>query len=307
MKIAGATVAILLPLPIIAPNLQTFAMSLFVLGSALGTLDVAMNAHGLIVEQAIKKATMSSFHAIYSIAGLLAAGLAAVLIDNVSEFTRVLLTSITCIGVLLYAASRLLPAQIDKGHSEASFSLPTRATVGIGLLCLIALMIEGSILEWSGIHLRENLKASGIITSINVAAYSGGMALSRLLGDGMRQKFGSTLLVRSSAIATTFFMVLALMVSNSKFAVCAFALSGFALGPIAPILYVSGGRADRISPSRGISSVTTFGFLGIVLGPPFIGMLAELTGLQIALGTVALLSIIIALFANLTKVADINL
>ena len=133
------------------------------------------------------------------------------------------------------------------------------------------------------------------------------MALSRLFGDDLRQKFGSTLLVRSSAIATTFFMVLALMVSNSKFAVCAFALSGFALGPIAPILYVSGGRADRISPSRGISSVTTFGFLGIVLGPPFIGILAELTGLQIALGTVALLSIIIALFANLTKVADINL
>jgi len=52
---------------------------LFVLGASIGSLDVAMNAHAIEVEQAAGRPLMSGFHACYSIGGFAGAGAAATL------------------------------------------------------------------------------------------------------------------------------------------------------------------------------------------------------------------------------------
>ena len=300
---AGLSLAFL-PLPFIAPSLPLFAAALFLFGGAMGALDVSMNSHGLIVEDKLGKPVMSSFHAIFSFAGLFGGLVSAVLISQVNETYRSLLSSLGGLLLLVWAASKLFPADVDKGRSQSPLAWPTRATVGLGFLCFLALLIEGATIDWSGIYLRETFASSGTVTAFNFAAYSAGMAISRLLGDRARLRWGPVVLARWSACASAFLLALALTAPNATIALVAFALSGVTLGPIAPLLFAGGGRAEPLHPSRGISAVTTLGYLGIVAGPPLVGAIAEVSSLAAALGLVALLAVVISVFAALTGIAD---
>ncbi|MGV9328409.1 MFS transporter [Streptosporangium sandarakinum] len=64
---------IVLILPAHAPSLTALTATLFAFGLVHGTLDVAMNANAVEVEQAANRPLMSSFHAAFSIGGFLGA------------------------------------------------------------------------------------------------------------------------------------------------------------------------------------------------------------------------------------------
>ena len=79
--VTAAIFALLLatPLPLAAPNLPLFVIALALLGTANGAVDVAMNAHAVVVEQRFGRSIMSGLHALFSaggLAGAAAAGLA---------------------------------------------------------------------------------------------------------------------------------------------------------------------------------------------------------------------------------------
>ena len=68
------------PLPILAPDPLLLMAALFAFGAANGVMDVAMNAHGVVVERELNRPVMSSFHGMFSLGGLVGAGLAAALL-----------------------------------------------------------------------------------------------------------------------------------------------------------------------------------------------------------------------------------
>jgi hypothetical protein len=64
-------------LPVLAPGVLSSVTALAVLGTLNAVLDVAMNAQGVMVEDAYERPIMSSFHALFSLGGLAGAGGAA--------------------------------------------------------------------------------------------------------------------------------------------------------------------------------------------------------------------------------------
>lgn len=289
------SIAAILP-PFIAPTLPVFAATLLFFGGALGALDVSMNAHGVLVEQKLHRPTMSSFHGVYSVAGLFGGLLSSILIQRINEFERASLTCVVCCLMLFFARRHLLPADEDRGKTTPTLSLPSRSTIGLGLLCLLTFMIEAATIDWTGIYLREQFSVAGTAIGLNFAAYSTAMAIARFTGDKLRETFGVIRLVTWLATACAIFMVAGLLAPVPQLSIALFALSGFALGPIAPILVIEGGRADRANPSRGISAVTTLGYAGNTLGPPVVGFMAGAAGLDIALAVVGGLAFLIAGF-----------
>ena len=304
--IVAAILSILfLPLSFMASSLLTFSFALLLFGGALGALDVGMNAHGLAVETAIKKPIMSSLHGIYSIAGLVGGAISAVLIGKIDEPHRALISCGFGLALVAYAIPRFLPANIDKGKTDSPLAWPTPMTMGLGFLCLLAIMIEGATVDWSGIYLREAFSVSGHTTAMCFAAYSGGMAISRLLGDRARALWKPASLIRVCALLTSLTLATALMAGNSTFSLIAFAVSGLTLGPVAPLLFIAGGHAEPSHPSRGIASVTTLGYIGSVAGPPLVGSIAQASSLWIALFFIAAVSALIAAAAPLVNSPEV--
>jgi MFS family permease len=302
--VTGILGCLALPFPAIAPNLASFVPALFFYGAILGAMDVSMNVNGLAVEHQLKRAVMSGLHGLYSLAGLVGGIAASLALGRVPGFWHIAGSAVVCLALLLCAKPFLLPGDADKHASVSSFALPTRATWGLGVLCFLALMAEGSIIDWSGILLRETLQASPGFAALAFAFFAGGMALSRLIGDWLRLTLGAVNLVRWSALATALAMLLVLSVDNLWSAVAGLTVAGLGIGNIAPILFAGGGRAEPKAPGRGIAAVTTLGYLGFLAGPPLIGFTAELTGLPLALSFTVVAAIILAIAAAAVRAAD---
>ncbi len=290
--------------PVVSPTLLPFAIMGYLLGAFIGSMDVAMNAHGIAVERALKSPIMSMLHGGFSIGGMVGAFLGAWAMKYVGEFAHIALAGAACLALLLVSAQFLLPRTTDKGLSDTHFGWPTKATIGLGLLCFLALMAEGSVLDWSAIYFTSEYKVDAGTAGLAYAFFSGGMAASRFTGDWLRLKFGAVHMVVASALLTAVSVALAVSVSSFLTAVIAFTFAGIGIGNIAPVLFAGGGRLEPEAPGRGIAAVTTLGYAGFLAGPPLIGFAAQVTSLGTAFWLIVLASLVIAVFGSRVRAAD---
>lgn len=290
--------------PILAPTLAAFMVAGFTMGIMIGSMDVSMNAHGIAVEKALRLPTMSLFHGAFSIGATAGAFAGAILLRLFGEETQAAAIAAICVVLQIGAMRHFLPAEVDKGLSGTHFGWPTAATIGLGLLCFLALMIEGSILDWAAIMMREKFLVDASIAALAFGFYQGGMAVARFIGDRLRLKCGAVRMVRASALLAAGATTLALAVPSVVVAIAAFMFAGLGLGNVAPVLFAGGGRLEPEAPGRGIAAVTTLGYTGFLAGPPIIGFTAELAGLPMALGLTVGAALIIARFARMVDAAD---
>jgi MFS family permease len=302
--VTGITLCLAFILPPMAPDLATFLPAALLFGAALGGMDVAMNAHGVAVEKAMRRPTMSVVHAAYSLGALIGAVLGALFLKLIGETPQILLTTALGLALFLACIPFYLPSAVDRGTSGAIFVWPTRASLGLGALCFLTLMSEGAIIDWSGLMLRQRFLLEATTAALGFVAFSVGMTAARLFGDRLRLKFGATRLLRWSALMTAAGLVIALVIPSAPIAIVALALTGMGLGNAAPVLFAGGGRLEPEAPGRGIAAVTTLGYTGFLAGPPLIGFVAELSGLPMALGLVVLASLVIAVSARAAGAAD---
>jgi MFS family permease len=290
--------------PIFAPSLATFALAGFAMGMMIGSMDVAMNAHGIAAEKALKLPIMSMLHGGFSVGGMIGAFVGAALLKLYGEFAQAAIIAVLCLLIQLLASRYYLPADVDKGLSGSHFAWPTKATIGLGLLCFLALMIEGSILDWAAIMMREKFMVDASIAALAFGFYQGGMAVARLTGDWIRLKVGAVKMVTVSALMASAGTAAALLAPSPYMAIAAFVFAGLGLGNIAPVLFAGGGRLEPDAPGRGIAAVTTLGYSGFLCGPPLIGFVAQVTSLPTALFLTVAAGLIIAVSARSVRAAD---
>ena len=302
--VTGALFCLAFAGPVTAPTLVPFVIMGYLLGAFIGSMDVAMNAHGIAVEKELKRPIMSMLHGGFSIGGMVGAFLGAWAMKHMAEFTHIALASAACLILLFVSVQFLLPRSIDKGLSDTHFGWPTKATIGLGLLCFLTLMAEGSVLDWGAIYFTTEFKVDAGTAGLAYALFSGGMAASRFTGDWLRQKFGAVPMVVASALLTAVSIAIAVSVSSFLTAVVAFTFAGIGIGNIAPVLFAGGGRLEPEAPGRGIAAVTTLGYAGFLAGPPLIGFAAEVTSLGHAFWLIVLSALVIAAFGNRARSAD---
>lgn len=302
--VSGGLFCLLFLGPNLAPDVVSFAMLGFVFGMVTGSMDVSMNAHGLALERRLARPIMSFLHALFSVGGLVGALAGGVLVELLGSRGQAFAFSFATFAVLMLVRPMLLPAGADKGLSASHFGWPTKATLGLGILCFLGLMAEGAIIDWSGILLRQRFELDAGLAAMGYALFSGGMALSRFAGDHLRQRVGAVRLVRISAWMTALGMAGALLAPHPALAIAVLVLTGIGLGNIVPVLFAGGGRLEPKSPARGIAAVTTLGYAGFLAGPPLIGIAAEAVTLGGALWIVAAAGVAIALAAGAARAAD---
>jgi MFS family permease len=302
--ICGLGFSLFLFLPSFAPNIILFVLGGVLLGAMVGSMDVAMNAHGLAVEKALKRPVMSGYHGAFSVGAAVGTIAGAWLLDRVGAPLQLSLISGFSILALVFSSRYFLDASADKGLSGSHFAWPTRATLGLGALCFLALMIEGSVADWGALMLQERYAAAATTAALAFGFYQTGMAVSRFAGDYLRATYGAVNMVVASAVLTAIGTAAALYLPGIWTSLIAFAIGGIGVGNLAPVLFAGGGRLEPDAPGRGIAAVTTFGYAGFLAGPPLIGIVAEVVTLQHALMITVVAALVIAVFAKGVAPAD---
>jgi MFS family permease len=284
--VAAAPLAVLFPLPALMPDGTALLAASVGLGMALGSMDVGMNARGAEIEQGWGAAIMSSFHAGWSLGGLLGAsfvGLMAVcgvgLVATLAgAAVLILLLALPC--VLLRAPP---PARIRS--TGRRFALPSRAMLAVSALAGLCFVSEASVMDWSGVYLRSELGASVAASASGFAGFSAAMVVGRLLGDVVVRRFGPPSVVRVSGLTAAAGLAIGLVSPFPIVSVAGFALVGLGLSNVVPVTISA--ASWRGGPA-GVAMAATFGYGGLMGGPPIIGLVADAAGLRAALCLVLL-------------------
>ncbi len=298
--IAAPSMIALLPLLAIAPSSIMLAILLFAFGAAGGALNVSMNSQATAVETHIGKPVLSGFHCLFSLGGLGGAGLMSLLLASGFTLLSSTLFLVAMMGTLiLWNCGQLLPSEADiRAVSKSQFSMPPARVFFYGAVCFILFLAEGSILDWGAVLLRSVHGYEVSMAGIGYAVFSVAMSIGRFTGYKLISRFGPVSLVRTGGFlaAAGFFLTVDENLPYSE--LFGFLLIGFGAANIVPIMFGAAGRLTDISASVALTIVITMGYTGMLLGPAFVGLIAEMTTLPVALSGIALLLIGVAFSAS---------
>ena len=290
--------------PSLAVNAGTLFAALILFGAMAGTNDVAINAQGIAIEKATASPTMSRFHAMFSIGGMVGASLGGlVAARNIAAPFHLAVASALFLVLSLLTAPWLFEARDNR--KELSQSLrPSRippVLIMLAALGFCMFLSEGAIADWTGVYLKQDLSANPGLAAAGYAIFSTGMALFRLLGDAIATRLGPVRTVRAGALVAAAGLTLALTATSPLSALPGFALTGAGFSVIVPLVFAAGGRVRSVGSGAGIAAVSGSGYIGFLFGPPLIGLIAQGTSLRIALFVVVALSLLAASMANAVR------
>src|SRR5215218_9407604 len=297
---------LVLALPALAPSYTVMLPAALLLGAGNGSLDVAMNAHGVAVERRHEAPILSSFHAAFSCGALIGAGTSALAAGaDVDVRWHLLGVGILGLAIGLVACRDLLPADADHAGAEAGplLAKPPRALWAVGAIGFCALVCEGATADWSAVYVKESLDASASVAALAFAAFSATMTLGRLVGDRLTGAWGAEALVRRGGLLSAAALGAALLIGRPGAAIAGFALLGFGIAAMVPVVFRAAAEVEGVAPGVGIAAASTMGYFGFLVAPPIIGGIAELTSLPVALGLLAALGLVIAALATRVRPA----
>lgn len=309
----------LLALPAYAPNLPTLVVVLLVFGFAHGTLNVSMNAYAVACETAYQRPIMTSFHAWFSIGGLLAASAGAVFsaADPAATGTFTVAGTATFIlaaGALHSARSAPTPATrvrpTDSPASAEAAQQPGRPpfwrVAGLGLIAFCSLLCEGATADWSSIYIHDSLHGALGTAAAAYAVFALAMTAGRLTGDRLVAAVGPATVVRSCALLATIGFGAAVVTGTPLAAVAGFGLLGAGLSCIVPQVYSAAGHLDSQHTGGVLSRVAALGYAGFVTGPVVIGMASSHVGLAAAMLLLPVLTLLAAASGGLVRLRHVS-
>lgn len=301
---AGALTCLLLPGMAAAPGAASLALTLFLFGAAIGTLDVAMNVQAVIVERDSGGALMSGFHGLFSVGGFLGAGCMALMLwGGLSPLASVGILAAVAALVLAGAGPHLLREPDEQGGKNALFVMPHGAVIFIGVLCFIVFLAEGAMLDWSALFLTGARGLDAGRGGLGYAAFASAMTLGRLTGDRVVARLGGkrVLLLGGACAAAGF--IFAVLAPSAGAALFGFVLVGLGASNIVPILFSAAGNQRAMPAGLAISAITTIGYAGILAGPAMIGFVAHAASLNVAFAGLGCAMLLVAASARLGAAA----
>ncbi|NBA88411.1 MFS transporter [Emticicia sp. CRIBPO] len=293
--VAGIMIALFLPLLLFSKTVIALGFCLFVFGAAIGTIDVAMNAQAVIIQDKYGQHIMSSFHGLFSVGGLLGSfGIGFLMDMGLDPVNAAIAISIAILLITLSQFRLLLPHSASPESNVSSFALPKGPLIILGLLCFISFLAEGAMLDWSAVFLKFERGFADSRTGLGFAAFSVAMSVMRLTGDKIIHKIGQNNVVLYGSIVASAGFFVAVAVPHGWVTLTGFVLVGIGAANIVPILFSRAGSFPGIPAGSGLPAVTTLGYAGQLAGPAMIGFIAHWSSLPTAFVFISLLLLVVA-------------
>lgn len=311
--------AVLLSLSVALPPLVHSAPALgavlVVFGAAYGGINVAFNSAAVDLVAALRRPVMPTFHAAFSLGGMLGAGLGGLVAGSLSPARHLL--GLALVGLLVTAvAGRALlrhgspvrhVSRVPEDRPPLGDDTPrrphrpdrrTRALVAVfGLIALCTAYGEGAMADWGALHLEQDLDASAGVAAVGYSCFALAMTLGRLTGTTLLERLGRTRTVIAGGGTAAAGMLLGSLAPAVWAALIGFAVTGLGLANLFPVAVE---RAGSLAGPSGVAAASTLGYGGMLLGPPAIGFMADWFSLPTALTSVAVLAAVAALIGLTT-------
>lgn len=271
-------------------------LGMLLVGATSGSADVAANALAGSAEHRSGRRVITLAHAVFStfvVVGSLGAG--ALLVQ-----TDALGTTFAICGLMIAAAGITVimvgDGPVRAGSGSRAGRAPRRLSpilpfAAVGLVGALGFAIENAHQSWSAIFLTDELDVGPLLAALAPATFATFAAATRFAAGILERVSVRTLLVGGAVLAACGTVLLA-AAQHPVSAVAGLALAAIGTSVLFPTLL---SHATRAVPDgergRATSVVGTTAYLGFVLGPVYVGLLAGEYGLRAAMVGVAVLAL----------------
>ena len=264
-----------------ADKVWQMAIVLFAFGASRNLFNISINTQSIGVQQLYQKSIIASFHGVWSIASLVGAAFASILISlgAMPEFRLVLVTGLSLVLIVIFWGNTL-ESSANADAKKPAFALPDKSLLNLGLIAFCCMLCEGTMSDWSGIYLSKELHLSKGYVNMGYVAYLGCMTSGRFLGDWLANQLGNKKLLLLSSLLLGLGALLIASFHSLIPAILGFMLCGFGVSCVVPFLFSHAGKSATMSSGVAIAAVSTIGYLGFLIGPPLVGFLSSAIGLR---------------------------
>jgi MFS family permease len=277
-------------------GLGELAPALAVFGLSVGMLDASMNMLGVSLQRTYGRSIMLSFHAAYSLGGILGASLAwagahwhltlwvsylpvvAVLLPGALLASRWYVDS----GAPAVAGpGRKAPQETEGAHDARDARPGGSAGVAFKLLlplCLVmtfAYIGDSTVSNWSAKYLQDTLGGSEQLATVPYNVYMVTTLLGRTIGDFGVRRFGAVAVVRLGALVAALGFGVVAAAPGAWVGMLGFTLLGLGLCVLVPQTFAAAGRLFPDASDAAIARLNIFNYVGFLVGSPLVGTLGD--------------------------------
>jgi MFS family permease len=270
--------------PFLAFNYVTLCVSLFIFGMASSSYAISLNSLIATIEKQDKVYIMSGSHGFWSIGGVIGSATGsffAALLNN--PILHVLVLVVILISMQAYLRSQYSFRIAEHVNTEKHKSNYTtlKPLFIIALVGLIIMVSEGAIADWSALYLKKIIHINLKYLGFGYSAFAFAMMLGRFTGDSLSRKLGSWKLINYSSLLSLLGFILVLII-NPIVSIAGFFVVGLGFSVIVPEVYRLASNVKSINTADGVSFIAATTNIGFLVGPVFLGFIAELRSLHLS-------------------------
>jgi MFS family permease len=280
-------------------------LMLFCFGSARNLMTLSINTQGVAVQAMYSKSIMATFHGIWSLAGFAGAAVGYLMVYyNIAIAYHFLFVSIALLFITLYFIKDTLNQKPIPQSRKPVFSIPDKYLIKFSLICFASLACENAMYDWSAIYFQKAVHAEKATATAAFVIYMVAMTAGRFVGDKLVTRFGIKAVLKFSGILIFCGMLIAVILPYPVTATIGFILTGLGVSCVVPMVFSLAGKSKTMSSSSALASISTIGYIGFLVVPPFVGYVAHASSIRLSFGIIALFGAMIVILVSKLKVDD---
>lgn len=271
------------------------AAGLFAFGWGTSCWDVAMNVEGAEVERWVGRTIMPRFHASFSLGTVLGGATGAVAAAFGVPLTLHLLLVVAIVAAGLWVPFRCFlpqsahqPDDAPRRPGEVLRAWTEPRTLLIGVVVLAMAFSEGAANDWLALALVDGYAVDNATGALGLVLFVGAQTVGRLFGSGVLDRFGRLRVLRVSVLMSAAGVALVALGGSLATAVAGAVVWGLGAALGFPV-GMSAAADSAAQAAARVSVVASIGYTAFLAGPPLLGWLGDLVGVQHALAAVAVL------------------
>ncbi|MFI6023707.1 MFS transporter [Streptomyces sp. NPDC051287] len=262
-------------------HVAELAVALAAFGLAVGALDASMNMLGVSLQRTYGRSIMLSFHAAYSLGGILGASLAWVgahwhlaLWVSYLPVVAVLLPA-ALVGSRWYVDSEPAPPEDATDAAGAGGGVVFKLLLPLCLVMTFAYIGDSTVSNWSAKYLKDVLGSSEQLATVPYNVYMVTTLVGRAIGDFGVRRFGAAAVVRLGALVAAAGFAVVAGASGAWVGMAGFTLLGLGLCVLVPQTFAAAGRLFPGASDAAIARLNIFNYVGFLVGSPLVGALGD--------------------------------
>lgn len=289
----------------LSQTLTQLVIVLFAFGFFSSLLNIAVNTQAAGVEQAYSKPIMASFHGMWSLAGFTGAAIGTLMMGyEIGPAYHFMLIFILMLLIIFFSTTNMLEKDAGQSSDGLKFVLPDKPLLKLGIIAFCSLVCEGTMFDWSGVYFLKVVKAEPAWVGAGYTAYMIAMAAGRFVADWVTHKIGVQRVLQLSGALTVIGLLISVMFPYQLPALIGFLIVGIGVSSVVPLAYSAASKSTTMPASQALSTVTTIGFFGLLVGPPLIGLISGASDLKTAFTFLIIMGALVFVLSSIGRFKD---